>query len=221
VAGYVKERFVMNRVAHFLFVFFAFAATVAVAQDKDFEREKIRQQEEQKKNDKQRAIMQQLDSAVVLMENEEYAAADKKFLYVLKNIKSVPSDLAYYFGKNSYYLGKYKQSVDWLNKYIQLKGASGKFSEDAVASLKLSECKLLEERQVLAQQTQEVLSRDYDIDCGPSGKVNCPVCNGSTVIIKKTYLGETYKACTYCHKNGYLTCEEYNKLLRGQLTANQ
>ncbi len=221
VAGYVEERFVMKKVVGQLIVLFLLISAATMAQDnKDYQREKIKEQEEQKKNDKQRGITQQLDSAIVLFEQEEYEAADKKFLYVLKNIKSVPSDLAYYFGKNSYFLGKYKQSVDWLNKYIQLKGASGKFSEDAVASLKLAEQKVLAERQAVVQQTQEVLSRDYNIDCGPSGKVMCPACSGSGVIVKKTYLGETYKECATCHKNGLLSCEDYNKLLRGELKAN-
>lgn len=221
MAGYSEERFVMKKVVgQLIFLFIVFSSVAVFAQGKEVERDKIKLLEEQKKNDKQRAIMQQLDSAVLLFEQEDYTAADVKFLYVLKNIKSVPSDLAYYFGKNSYYIGKYKQSVDWLNKYIQLKGTSGTFSEDAVASLKLSEEKVLAERQVQVQQTQEVLSRDYDIDCGPSGKVTCPVCNGSTVIKKKSYLGETYKACTHCHQTGYLSCEDYNKLLRGELKAN-
>ena len=153
----------------------------------------------------------------MLMEKEEYLAADEKLNYVLKNIKSVPSDLAYYFGENSFHIGKYKQSIDWLNKYIQLKGTTGQHSQEAVQWLKRAEVERLKEKQTQTLQTQEVLSRDYDIDCGPTGKVTCPVCNGSTVIIKKTYLGETYKTCAYCHKQGFLVCEEYNKLLRGEL----
>lgn len=200
---------------------FLLVASLATAQDKELEREKIRQIEEQKKSEKQRAVTRTLDSAVYLMEQGAYAEADVKFLYVLKNIRSVPSDLAYYFGENSYQIGKYKQSVDWLNKYIQLKGTTGKFSKLAVARLKESENMLLEQRQAAVQQTQEILSRDYDVDCGPSGKVICPVCSGSSVIVKKSYLGETYKPCTHC-KSGFLACEDYNKLLRGQLKpANQ
>jgi hypothetical protein len=201
-------------------VVFVIACFTLSAQDKLSEKEKISQLEDQRAKDKQNQINKVLDSAVYLLEQEEYAEADKKFVYVLQNIKSVPSDLAYYFGKNSYHLNKFKQSVDWLNKYIQLKGASGRFSEDAVAYLKKSEAKVLEERQLQVQQTHEILSRDYDIDCGPSGKVTCPVCSGSTVVIKKGYLGDTYKPCAYCHKTGYLSCEEYNKLIRGQLKTN-
>lgn len=220
MAGDDEERFIMKHFNLFIITCFLFLSLAAAAQDKEMEREKIRQQEEQKKSDKQRAVNRTLDSAVYLMEQGAYAEADTKFIYVLKNIRSVPSDLAYYFGENSYQLGKYKQSVDWLNKYIQLKGTNGKFSKLAVERLKVSESKLLEERQNAVQQTQEILSRDYDVDCGPSGKVICPVCSGSSVIVKKTYLGETYKPCAYC-KSGYLTCEEYNKLLRGQLKTAQ
>lgn len=210
----------MRHLKNFIITCFLLSALMAAAQDKELEREKIRQLEEQKKSEKQRAVNRTLDSAVYLMEQGAYAEADTKFVYVLKNIRSVPSDLAYYFGENSYQIGKYKQSVDWLNKYIQLKGTAGKFSKLAVDRLKVSEGKLLEERQNVVQQTQEILSRDYDVDCGPSGKVICPVCSGSSVIVKKSYLGDTYKPCGYC-KSGFLSCEDYNKLLRGQLKASQ
>lgn len=221
MVGYDEERFIMIRFNNLIITCFLFSSLALAAQEKEVEREKIKQIEEQKKNEKQQAVNRVLDSAVYLMEQGAYAAADVKFIYVLKNIRSVPSDLAYYFGENSYQIGKYKQSVDWLNKYIQLKGTTGKFSKLTVDRLKQSEDKLLEERQTLAQHTQEILSRDYDIDCGLSGKVICPVCSGSTVVVKKNYLGETYKACAYCHKTGYLSCEDYNKLLRGQLKTSQ
>ncbi|MEK6781142.1 MAG: hypothetical protein AABY93_05525 [Bacteroidota bacterium] len=190
-----------------------------VALSQQEEREKIQQIELDRNAQKQREIRLQLDSAILLMENEEYIAADVKLNYVLKNIKSVPSDLAYYFGENSYHLGKYKQSIDWLNKYIQLKGTVGQHSQEAVKWLKMSEAERLKEKQSLTMQTQEVLSRDYYIDCGPTGKVICPVCNGSTVIIKKTYLGESYKTCGYCRKEGFLFCDDFNKLLRGELKS--
>ena len=184
------------------------------------EKEKLAAIEQVRENERQRLLMQTMDSAVVFMEQGEYEIAEKKFRYVLKNIKSVPSDLAYYFGENSSHLGLNKQSIDWLNKYIQLKGTTGKFSNEAVTYLKKAESALLIEKKEQTKQALEILSRDFDIDCGPTGKVVCPVCNGSTVVVKKSYMGDTYKTCTYCNKLGFLTCEEYNKLLRGQLKPN-
>lgn len=184
------------------------------------EKEKIRQIEDQKEFQKTRQINARFDSAIQLHNDEQYELADARFRYVLANIKSIPSDLAYYFGKNSYFLDKYKQSVDWLTKYIQLKGTAGQYSQDAAIWLKKAELALVAQRQSQSAIATQVLSRDYTIDCGPSGKVVCPVCNGSTVVIRKDYLGEKFKTCEYCSKTGYLSCEDYNKLLRGQLKAS-
>ncbi|MEI9920042.1 MAG: hypothetical protein WDO14_14780 [Bacteroidota bacterium] len=195
-------------------------STDAFAQDT--EREKIRQMEEQKQNQKTKSIRAELDSAIVLTNINRYAEADEKYRYVLKNLKSIPSDLTYYFGKNSYLLGKFSQSVDWLNKYIQLKGTSGQYYEEAIEWLHKAEKEVVQEHsQQSAEATTVLSSRNYDIDCGPSGKITCPVCGGSTVVIKKTYLGDQYKTCSYCKKLGYLSCEDYNKVLRGEFKPNQ
>jgi hypothetical protein len=182
------------------------------------EQDKLTAQEMQKTLGHQRSIMLQLDSAILLSHQGEYAAADAKFLYVLKNMRSIPSDLTYHFGLNSYYLGKYKQSVDWFNKYIQLKGTSGQYSEKTVEYLKKAEAEILKQQLAAKENAAAVLSsNDYNIDCGPSGKVQCPVCEGSTVVVKKGYFGETYKTCPFCNKKGYLDCDDYNKLIRGEL----
>jgi len=192
---------------------FTFVTQVATAQEK----EKIQELETQKELRQARQVNARLDSAVRFLDDGEYEQADARFRYVFANMKSIPSDLAYHFGKNSYHLGKYKQSVDWLTKYIQLKGTSGQFSKDAAAWLKKAEEALVVQRQSESAKVAQVLSRDYTIDCGPSAKVVCPVCNGSTVVVRKDYFGDKYSTCTYCNKLGYLSCDDYNKLLRGQL----
>ena len=197
----------------FLIFGFCLLSGSVMSQDRE-QAEQFRLQAEQRKR---AAIMQVLDSAVRFMENGEYAKADTKLLYVLNNVKSVPSDLTFYFGKNSFYLEKYKQSVDWLNKYIQLKGTGGQFYEEAVSILRKSEEGLLKTRAQEAAKAEQVLSTAYDIDCGPSGKVICPVCKGTTVVIKKGYIKDQYQTCQYCDKHGNLTCEEYNSLIRGEL----
>ncbi len=184
------------------------------------ERDKIRMLEQQKEYERLRLVRMEMDSGIYYLNREQYELANVKLKFALANMRSIPSDLAFFFGKNSYFIEKYKQSVDWLTKYIQLKGTTGQYSSEAAGWLRKAEESLLEERRAENIKTVEVLSRDYTIDCGPSGKVTCPVCNGSTVIIKKDYFGETYKTCPYCSKHGFLTCEEYNLLLRGQLKAH-
>lgn len=191
--------------------FFQFAA-MAQAQE-----EKIRAFEIQKEAARQQKLSAQLDSAIYLSANGEYQAADDRFRVLLKSMRSISSDLVYHFGKNSFHLGKYKQSVDWLNKYIQLKGTSGQYSQEAVDWLKKAEAELLKEKREQSKQAAQVLSQDYDIDCGPTGKVTCPVCKGSTVIVKKGYMENTYKTCPYCKQKGFLDCDDYNLLLKGKL----
>ena len=201
----------------FVFSIFILMATLTGFAQTETEKEKIRQLEIQRQADRQRAMNVKLDSAVTLMNEGDYQAADEKFLTILKSVKSVPSDITFYFGKNSYFLGKYKQSVDWLNKYVQLKGTSGQFSQETITLKQKAEVELLKEKEQETKQSLQVFAQDYDIDCGPTGKVTCPVCNGSTVIIKKGYITSTYKTCSYCNLKGVLSCEDYNKLLRGEL----
>jgi tetratricopeptide (TPR) repeat protein len=175
--------------------------------------EYLEAQEQYKKS----MLLREYDSALVLMDEQRYQQAEVKFRYVLDNIKSVPSDLTYHFGRNSFHLAKYKQSIDWLNKYIQLKGTNGQFYTQAVEWKKKAEEEFLKERTKETKKVEQVFSTDYDIDCGPTGKVTCPVCKGDHVIIKKGAFGNEYKTCGYCNEHGVLTCDEYNKLLRGEL----
>jgi hypothetical protein len=205
----------MSARLYFLLVILAISGTV-VAQDERTQ-EFLRQEEQRRKAE----IMRQMDSGVYYMENSRYNLADEKFKLVLNNLKSVPSELTYYFGKNSFYLLKFKQSIDWLNKYIQLKGTSGQHYNDAVLMLQRAEAEYVKEKTTETKKASEVLSTSYDIDCGPSGKVSCPVCRGNHVIVKRGPFENTYQTCPYCDEHGMLTCKEYNQLLKGNLTKKQ
>lgn len=197
-------------------LFFLLITFASYSQNDRERAEEYRLQSEQRKRS---VTLMVLDSAVRYMEEGQYELANTKLIYVLNNIKSVPSDLTFYFGKNSFYLKKYKQSIDWLNKYIQLKGTQGQYSAEAVELLKTAQAEILKERNQNAKKVEQILSSTFEIDCGPSGKVICPVCKGTTVIIKKGYLANEYKTCPYCDVHGNLSCEQYNLLLRGQLAS--
>jgi hypothetical protein len=202
----------MNRTLLLLIVLSAFVSRSAYAQQQRVDEFRV-QQEQMKKA----ALLREMDSGVYLMDIGKYALADAKFQYVLDNVRSVPSDLTFYFGKNSFQIQKYKQSIDWLTKYIQLKGTNGQFSQEAVDWLKQAEAEYIKEKATASVKASQVLSVNYDIDCGPAGKVTCPVCKGDHVVIKKGAFGDEYKTCQYCDEHGWLTCDEYNRLLRGEL----
>jgi hypothetical protein len=189
----------------------------ALAYQTSFAQSKVDEYLMQQEQLKKTQLLRELDSGVYFMDDGDYVAADVKFQYVLDHIKSVPSDLTFFFGKNSFFLGKYKQSIDWLNKYIQLKGTNGQYSQEAVQWQKKAEAEYVKQKTQDPKVVGNILSTNYDIDCGPGGKVICPVCKGEHVVVKKAAFGNTYKTCAYCDEHGLLTCVEYNQLLRGQL----
>lgn len=161
-------------------------------------------------------LFQKMDLGVDLMDQGKYALAEKEFLYVMNNMEKLPSDLAFYFGKNSYHLDKYKQSINWLNKYIQLKGTQGRHHEEATKYLQQAEDQYLK----LSRKNSEAIQSDLasgDYDCGGLKKMICPVCKGEGVILKNGPFEKIYQTCPYSAGEPFLTCEEYNQFMRGEL----
>jgi hypothetical protein len=179
--------------------------------------EKIREQQMAAEAARNTMISRMIDEGVDQMNRQEYEAANNTFRDVLDKARVVPTDLTFYFGKNSFYLGKYQQSIDWLTKYMELKGTQGQYYEECLSFLEKSKEAFRLVRKEEQESAKVILSSNYEIDCGPSGKVVCPICKGRTVIIRKGPLGNTYQECPYSDSRGNLTCEQYNKLLRGEL----
>ena len=199
------------------FIFTVCLQLILISAFAQTQEEIIRQDLLNREQAKNAEVARTLDRGIELMENEEYAAADDKFRQVLKESKVVPTNLTFFFGKNSFYLGKYKQSIDWLNKYLELKGTAGRYYEECTELLKLANQSYLALRKEDQEKAAQILASDYEVDCGPSGKVICPVCKGRGVIIEPGAFGNTYKTCPYSDDHGQLTCDEYNQLLRGEL----
>ncbi len=160
-----------------------------------------------------------IDEGVALMEQGSYAEAEEKFIHVIDHLKPLPSNLAFYFGKNAYHLGNYKQSINWLNKYIQLRGVDSQFYQEAKKYLELSEVAFLEENKGEIQEISEGL--DNDFDCYSQDKMICPACKGSGVLIRKGALENLYQTCPFSGGDGYLTCEEYNLYMKGKLKPQE
>lgn len=157
-----------------------------------------------------------MDNGNDAMLDGDYLKADKLFKEALTSINKIPSELTYYFGRNSYHLKKYKQSINWLNKYIELKGTSGQYSSDAIKYLELANKAYLIIRNKEIDNTKTQFNKDGRIDC-LNDKVLCPACNGSGVVITPGAFNEKYQTCPYSGIEGILTCDEYNMFLKGQL----
>jgi hypothetical protein len=157
-----------------------------------------------------------MDQGANLMYEGKYETADSIFQVVLKNLKVLPAELAFYFGRNSFYVGKYKQSINWLNKYIELKGTKGQYFDETISLLEVANIKFTPIRESEITNILTELTKENLIDC-PSGKRMCPVCKGSGVLIKKGVFEANYQTCPYSGGSGYLSCDDYNLFLRGEL----
>ncbi|MFY0654415.1 MAG: hypothetical protein JXQ96_20430 [Cyclobacteriaceae bacterium] len=161
-----------------------------------------------------------MDKGYEAMLDGKYEEADELLQYAMKNIGKLPSQLAYYFGRNSYHLQKYKQSINWLNKYMELKGTTGRFFDETVKYLELANKEYLLVRNKEIEDTEEILETSSRIDC-PGDQVLCPLCKGTGVVITKGTFDLKYETCVYSGIEGKLTCDEYNLFLQGKLKPKE
>ena len=165
--------------------------------------------------------MMRMDEGVEYMNTGKFALADDIFREVLRNVEVVPADLCFYFGKNSYHLNKFSQSIDWLNKYIEIKGTSGRFFDQAVEYKQLAEAdmKMDTEDEIKGSYSDQVPQRSrLVINCAQTPFIVCPVCKGEGIVIQGGALGSTiYKPCKHCEESGRMTCENYKLYVKGEL----
>lgn len=165
--------------------------------------------------------MMRMDEGVEYMNTGKFALADDIFREVLRNVEVVPADLCFYFGKNSYHLNKFSQSIDWLNKYIEIKGTSGRFFDQAVEYKQLAEAdiKMDTENEAIVSDSDQVPQRSQIvINCAQTPFIVCPVCKGEGIVIQGGALGSTiYKPCEHCKESGRMTCENYKLYVKGEL----
>lgn len=161
-------------------------------------------------------LNRRMDTGREMMLGGSYDSAEVQFIVVLKNMKPLPAKVAYFYGRNSYHLGKYKRAINWLNKYIQLKGTRSIYYEESVGYLQLAEDAYLEQKKVDVLGVSEDLASGK-FDCGGMEKMVCPGCHGSGVIISQGPFDLIYETCPYSLGEGFLSCTEYNLFMKGQL----
>ena len=163
-----------------------------------------------------------IDSAVYFMDLGQYSKADDLFMTALEKIDVLSADFCFFFGKNSFYLNKYAQSIDWLNKYLELKGSRGQYSRETLDLLEKAEEAFRNNRST--GSVADVNAKFFylnTINCDEKDHIVCPVCKGDDVITRRDQFGEIlYKTCPYS-TNGVLTCVEFNLLIQGNLNPKK
>lgn len=152
------------------------------------------------------------EMAVKHVEAGDYNAANHTFLELLSPKKLMPDNLTYFFGKSLYHTGGYrKQCMDFLNKYIQLRGDTGKYYDETVVMLK----SLGQEFHDHIDTTDQRPTAQRQLDKCEGGQefVICPICNGTNVLSSGAAFGSAFKECNYCDERGVMPCANYKKYI--------
>jgi hypothetical protein len=168
------------------------------------------------------------ERAKKLMEDSLFFKANEVFVDLLTPDEVLPDDICYYFGKNLYTTGYKKQSRAFLYQYLALRDTSDQFFQPAVDLLKL-----LGEDMRRYDPIEEISANDttgteetdgakkitnrHDGTCHPDEVFMCPVCNGTTVLVRRGSFGNSYQTCPYCDENGIMDCDTYKLYLSGEL----
>lgn len=175
-------------------------------------------------------VVDLVNKAKAQMKAENYEAANKTFRKALATRKILPTDLSYLFAETLYIIHQYQNSLNFVDKYIDLAGQGGNYYQKAVELKELLHtefnkikdcqfCNLSGYRYIECDNCHGVgQTSETCYNCKGSGATVCPKCMGEGVYITfNSFSGKQYHACDICEGKGYSTCHicEGDKILSG------
>ena len=155
--------------------------------------------------------------ALSAIDIKDFNAADENFQKLLKLKKTLPDEMAYFYGYTLLQLNNFKTGRELLKKYIALRGDTGKYYNYAQTYLNYADCKefgnYFSEEQCYECKGNGIATRPCGV-CHGRGKELCPQCEGLGVIRKEDKLSDTFSTCPTCDGKELITCTTCN----GKLT---
>ena len=166
------------------------------------------------------------EKAKLLMDDSLFYKANEVFIDLLTPDEVLPDKVCFYFGKNLFLTGYKDQSRAFLYQYIALRDTSDKYFEETIGLLKILgedmsyyDPEILEDTIGLIESSETIKKHNKGDNkgCQPDEVFMCPVCNGTTVLVRRGSFGNSYQTCPYCDENGIMDCETYKIYLSGDL----
>ncbi len=168
-------------------------------------------------NPKVEALM---EAAIAHMNSGAYEEANVDFREILKLKTVLPTDLSYLFAETLYMIHQYHNSKNFLDKYLRLAGATGKYYPQAVdlksylddafeEILSCNHCDNRGYRLVACDTCHETgVLTDECYYCKGVGINMCPVCKGNGVTTSLNAFNEIqYQTCYNCSGKGRVDCK--------------
>jgi hypothetical protein len=155
-----------------------------------------------------------------LMDDGQYKIAYNTFKNILNSGKVLPTNLSYFFSETLYHLGQYKNSQNFIEKYLKITGKKGDYFVEATELSKLllnkfndiEECSFCDISGYLLITCTNCLGNKSLTEschiCSSSGINNCKKCEGEGVVIYTDLFNDNkYQTCEKCLGKGYHTCD--------------
>lgn len=160
-----------------------------------------------------------MKSAVAAMERNDYESANGIFRNLIDSGLPLPEEMPYYFAETLFQLGQYDNSANFLNKYLELSGFTGKHYDGAkelqeklegplhaIQTCQLCDRKGYRYKVCFTCDGKKEIQQDCDY-CKAKGVVGCSRCGGTGMITKKNIFNIVeYFECERCSGKGRLTC---------------
>ncbi|MTI30604.1 hypothetical protein E1171_07245 [Cytophagales bacterium RKSG123] len=165
-------------------------------------------------------VMELFKEAKQQMGEGNYESANITFRKMLATRSVLPTEMSYYFAQTLFQIGQFRNSQNFLNKYLDLNGKGAEFYNESIAlqdklDRKLNKafyCSLcdLNGYKITPCETCKMTGKIQKTCpyCRGQSLARCTLCNGKTVTVKKNVFGEfEYRTCQQCKGKGYSTCE--------------
>jgi hypothetical protein len=160
-----------------------------------------------------------MKGALGAMERKEYETANSIFRDLIDSGLPLPEEMPYFFAETLFELKQYDNSANFLNKYLELSGFAGDYSEGAQELQKklnspldgIKACQLCDRRgyrfkECFTCDGAKQIEQDCNY-CKAKGVVGCSRCSGSGMITRVNIFNIVeYFECERCSGNGRLAC---------------
>lgn len=165
-------------------------------------------------------LTEKMKRALALMDVEDYTSANTIFRNILATEKILPNNLSYHFALTLYHIKQYRNSSNFIEKYLKLTGKAGDFYSQSLqleqlleqAFIEITQCELCDINGYqfitcsFCQGEKNII--EACSKCRAIGIISCQKCKGEGVVITTDAFGENkYQTCDRCSGKGLHTCD--------------
>ena len=164
-------------------------------------------------------VVKYYQEGIANFDRGNYDVANVSFRKALATNKVLPTNLSYYFAETLYQIRQYQNSINFVDKYLELAGQGGDFYEEAiylkglieqefVAIRECHRCNSFGYRLVPCQRCASTgIEQGACFECRGKGQTLCPKCTGKGVYITlDKFNQQLFETCSRCAGDGAIVC---------------